>query len=122
MSSNKDKPKEVLKSRVKSFVYRGGQLVSFVLEGKEKPEQWLGYSDILGMLKDGQQIDAIVDGKTVHLAINQIDKNPEYICTKESKDDLQKQIPVTLTEKHGKDKDGNDVPDTFKANEQIINS
>lgn len=128
MSKKEDnKPKEVLKHRVKNFVFRGGDLVTFVIEGKEDPKDWIAVQDVIANIKAGQSYEAVIDGKTVDLKVNKIDNNPEYVCTSKSNESLDKLIPRIITEQDqpaGKNPDGTEKAATekFKANPQVINT
>ena len=127
MSKKEDKKEAVLKNRVKSFVFRGGELVTFVLEGKEEPKDWIAIQDVIANMKAGQSYEAVIDGKTVDLKVNKIGDNADYICTSKSNESLDKLIPRIVTEQvepAGKNPDGTPKPatDTFKANPQIINA
>lgn len=121
MPTNKatEEPKNDVKNyEIEKYVYRGGQLVSFKLKGKD---DFVAIQDVLQYVKDGSVCTCEIGGKSKKL----IDRNTgsgDYLTVEGENKALEQLIPLVITKPIKTDKNGVKLPAEYEPNPLVHNA
>ncbi|HTH21293.1 MAG TPA: hypothetical protein VL854_03675 [Nitrososphaeraceae archaeon] len=114
-----EEPKKEAKNyEVEKYVFRGGQLVSFKLKGKE---DFVAIQDVLDHVKNDSACHCEIDGKNKKLIVRNSGSG-DYLTVEGETKALEQLIPLMVTKPRKNDKEGNPLPDEYEPNKLVHNA